>query len=368
MLSTIAGAPASTGGAEVRLTAPETSATQQSRSARLSVRRVLPGLAVVIAVAAVATVAGRWVPLVGAPVFAVVLGALLSGTVGRVQTFRAGRTFASGRILQVAVVVLGAQLSIKQVIGVGVESLPVMLGTLAVCLTLAYFVGRRLGIGGDLRTLIGVGTGICGASAIAAVSPTIRAKHADIAYAISTIFLFNIVAVLAFPALGHILHLSQHAFGLLAGTAVNDTSSVVAAAGTYGAQAGQYAVVVKLTRTLMIIPICLGLAALVRRRDRAQADIPAERDQSRLRRAVRLVPWFLTGFLVAAGANTVGLIPAASHSVLQHGALALITVALAAVGLSTDLAGLRRAGARPLVLGLVLWAAVTITSLALQLV
>jgi uncharacterized integral membrane protein (TIGR00698 family) len=331
-------------------------------------RALLPGLGVVAVVAAVATVAGKWVPLVGAPVFGVVLGALLSTTVGRVERFRAGRTFASGRVLQIAVVVLGAELSLKQVVNVGLGSLPVMLGTLGVCLTLAFFLGRRLGIGGDLRTLIGVGTGICGASAIAAVSPTIRAKHPDIAYAISTIFLFNIVAVLVFPPLGHALHLSQHAFGLFAGTAVNDTSSVVAAASTYGAHASQYAVVVKLTRTLMIIPICLGLAALVRRRDRAEGLISTDGAQPAWRRAVRLVPWFLTAFVFAAGANSAGLIPAAAHAMLQQSALALITVALTAIGMSTDLAGLRRAGCRPLLLGLALWIAVTVTSLALQLV
>ena len=141
------------------------------------------------------------------------MGTLLSGRLGHVEKIRAGRAFAASRVLQIAVVVLGAQLSLGQIINVGAGSLPVMLGTLGVCLALAFFVGRRLGIGRDLRTLIGVGTGICGASAIAAVSPTIHAKHRDIAYAISTIFLFNIVAVLAFPPLGHALHLSQHAFG-----------------------------------------------------------------------------------------------------------------------------------------------------------
>jgi uncharacterized integral membrane protein (TIGR00698 family) len=216
--------------------------------------------------------------------------------------------------------------------------------------------------------LIGVGTGICGASAIAATSPTIKAKHQDIAYAISTIFLFNIVAVLTFPFLGHALHLSQHAFGLFAGTAVNDTSSVVAAASAYGAHASQYAVVVKLTRTLMIIPICLGLAAITRRRERANGLIDATAQQSMLRRSVRLVPWFLTAFVLIATANTAGLIPAGSHHVLQQSALALITAALTAIGLSTDLSGLRRAGSRPLLLGFALWVAVTVTSLALQLI
>jgi uncharacterized integral membrane protein (TIGR00698 family) len=356
--------------AEVTPAAAEAAPVQRLRT----VRSLVPGLAAVAAVALVATIAGRWVPIVGAPVFGVVMGALLSTTLGRAAWIRTGRTFASGRVLQFAVVVLGAQLSLTQVVNVGVGSLPVMLGTLGVCLTLAFFLGRRLGVGGDLRTLIGVGTGICGASAIAAVSPTIRAKHPDIAYAISTIFLFNILAVLTFPPLGHALHLSQHAFGLFAGTAVNDTSSVVAAAGAFGAHASQYAVVVKLTRTLMIIPICLGLAALVRRRDRAQGADGADGavgtavELPAWRRAVRLVPWFLTAFVIAAAANSAHLIPAASHAALQQTALALITVALTAIGMSTDLAGLRRAGARPLVLGLALWAAVTVTSLVLQLI
>jgi uncharacterized integral membrane protein (TIGR00698 family) len=223
---------------------------------------------------------------------------------------------------------------------------------------LAYLTGRRLGVSRDLRTLIGVGTGICGASAIAAVSPAIRAKHPDIAYAISTIFLFNIAAVLAFPPLGHALGLSQHAFGLFAGTAVNDTSSVVAAATTYGSQAGNYAVVVKLTRTLMIIPICLGLAALTRHR----AGEPAGGHRS----VLALIPWFLVGFLLSASANSIGFVPVASHHDLALTSLFLITVALAAIGMRTDFVTLRHAGPRPLLLGLLLWIAVTVTSLSLQ--
>ena len=178
-------------------------------------------------------------------------------------------------------VLLGAQLSIAEAARVGVSSLPVMLGTLAICLGAAWLYGRLLGIPGDLRTLIGVGTGICGGSAIAAVSPVIEAASTDVAYAISTIFLFNIAAVLAFPLLGHALGMSQQSFGLFAGTAVNDTSSVVATATTYGTAATSHAVVVKLVRTLMIIPICLGLAALTARKQRpviATAPAAAARD------------------------------------------------------------------------------------------
>jgi uncharacterized integral membrane protein (TIGR00698 family) len=329
--------------------------------------QIAPGVTAAVAIAAVATVIGHFAPLLGAPVAGIVLGVLLSAALRRYPPLAPGLGYAKGFVLQLAVVVLGSQLSLRQVVHVGVGSLPVMLGTLAVCLALAFLLGRRMGIDRDLRTLIGVGTGICGASAIAAVSPVIRAKSNDIAYAISTIFLFNVAAVLIFPPLGHAFGLSQHDFGLFAGTAVNDTSSVVAAATTYGASAGNYAVVVKLTRTLMIIPICLGLAAIVRRSEAADDGESAARfEEHVLVRTLKLVPWFLIGFLIVAAANTLGLVPSSSHDALQHVSLFLITVALSAIGLSTDAAALRRAGHRPLLLGLFLWVAVATTSLLLQ--
>jgi uncharacterized integral membrane protein (TIGR00698 family) len=330
---------------------------------------VIPGLALAAAVAGVATVLGRFAPVVGSPVIGIVCGVLLSSWVRRHVALAPGIAFAGRTVLQWAVVVLGGQLSLRQVADVGVGSLPVMLGTLTVCLATAYLLGRRMGIEGDLRTLVGVGTAICGASAIAAASPVIRAKHAAVAYAISTIFFFNVAAVLLFPPLGHLLGLSQHAFGLFAGTAVNDTSSVVATAASYGDPASHYAVVVKLTRTLMIIPICLGLAAVVRRREQpsaADSGAPLMAVGSAGVRAARLVPWFLVGFLLVAAANSTGLLPASSRSGAQTAALFLITTALAAIGMSTDAAGLRRAGSRPLLLGFVLWVSVASASLLLQ--
>jgi uncharacterized integral membrane protein (TIGR00698 family) len=332
---------------------------------------LLPGVALAAAIAVVATGIGHALPLLGAPVAGLILGVALSRVLPARPRLQAGVAFAGRTLLQVAVVLLGSALSLRQVAHVGASSLPVMLGTLAVCLALAYLLGRWLGIGRDLRTLIGVGTGICGASAIAAVSPVIRARSADVAYAISTIFLFNLVAVLTFPPLGHLLGLSQHDFGLFAGTAVNDTSSVVAAASTYGSSATDYAVVVKLTRTLMIIPICLALAALVRGGEGSGEGFgegSSERDGGSvvLRRVTRLVPWFLVGFIVLAELNSLGWIPSGAHGPLRDASVFLITLALAAIGLRTDIAGLRRAGSRPLLLGLLLWLAVAGTSLVLQ--
>jgi len=336
-----------------------------------------------VGLAAVATVVGQHVPLVGSAVPGAVIGAVIALVLKPGARFAPGVKFAGTFLLQCSVVLLGTQLSIAEAARVGVSSLPVMLGTLAVCLSAAWLYGRLLGIPRDLRTLIGVGTGICGGSAIAAVSPVIEAASTDVAYAISTIFLFNIAAVLVFPLVGHAIGMSQQSFGLFAGTAVNDTSSVVATATTYGAAAANHAIVVKLVRTLMIIPICLGLAGLTARRQRAAEDgdavasasasasapaPPAARASARMSplRAVRLVPWFLIGFVVAAALNSAGAIPAASHGPLQHVSVFLVAVALSAIGLSTNVPALRKAGPRPLLLGALLWITVAAASLGLQ--
>jgi uncharacterized integral membrane protein (TIGR00698 family) len=316
---------------------------------------LLPGLLAALAVAGVAEPLGSLVPVVGAPVFALALGAAGASLLGERPALKPGVAFASRTVLQGAIVVLGLSLSLTRVASVGGRSLPVMLGSLAAALLVAALVGRLLRIGPVLRTLVGVGTGICGASAIAAVSGVVGAADAELAYAVSTIFAFNIVAVVLFPVLGHLLGLSSHAYGLWAGTAVNDTSSVVAAAYAYGHAAGSYAVIVKLTRTTMIIPIVLVLAGLRLRRT-------GERSERSLR---RVVPWFLLWFVLAAGANSAGVVGASvAHDASQLG-VALITVALAGVGLSTRFATLRSTGARPLLLGALVWASVAVSSLLL---
>ncbi|HEU4674457.1 MAG TPA: putative sulfate exporter family transporter [Motilibacteraceae bacterium] len=327
-----------------------------ARSARL--RSLLPGLVPVLVLAVVATLLGRVVPLVGAPVLGIVLGALV-GVFRRPGERQApGLRLASRGVLQAGVVLLGTGLPLGQVLRVGGGSLPVMLGTLAVALAGAATLGRLLGLPSGIRTLVGVGTGICGASAIAAVTSVLSVAEADVAYAIGTIFTYNVAAVLAFPAIGHLLGLSQHAFGLWAGTAVNDTSSVVAAAYSYGTSAGSYAVVVKLTRSLMIVPICLLLAALSARR-RTSDGVGSVRPW-------RLVPPFIVGFVLASIVDTLGLVPSSWHGPLTWLAVFCTTVALSSIGLTTDPAALRRAGARPLMLGGLLWVLVAVSSLGLQ--
>jgi uncharacterized integral membrane protein (TIGR00698 family) len=326
---------------------------------------LLPGILAAMALAAVATALGHFAPIVGAPVFAIVGGIGISLFRQPSVTVRPGLGFASKSVLQGSIVVLGTGLSFHQVLTTGASSLPVLLGTLAVALVGAWLLGRALSIDNNLRTLIGVGTGICGASAIAATDSVISAPQADVSYAIATIFTFNVVAVLTFPTLGHLLSLSPHAFGLWAGTAINDTSSVVAASSVFGKGATSYAVVVKLTRTLMIIPICIGLALWRSWRDR-QKDSSVRRSPliGHLR---HIVPMFIGWFLVAVGINTFGLVPRPWHGALAEVAQMMITIALAAIGLSTRLRDIRRAGFKPLALGAMLWFLVAVASLGLQL-
>jgi uncharacterized integral membrane protein (TIGR00698 family) len=325
----------------------------------------LPGVGIAGALTAVATVLGHLAPVVGAPVFAIVGGIFASVFWRPTSTIQPGLGFVSKYVLQGSIVVLGTGLSFHQVLSTGSSSLPVLVGTLTVALVGAAVIGRQMGIERDLRTLIGVGTGICGASAIAATDAVMDASEADVSYAIATIFTFNVAAVLTFPTIGHLLDLSPHAFGLWAGTAVNDMSSVVAASSIFGHGATSTAVVVKLTRTLMIIPISVGLAFWRARRSRQQR--PTVPRPSALTHVRRILPVFIGWFLVAVTANTVGLIPHSWHIGLADVAQVMITGALAAIGLSTRVRNIRRAGLRPLALGAILWGAVGLTSLGLQL-
>jgi uncharacterized integral membrane protein (TIGR00698 family) len=234
--------------------------------------------------------------------------------------------------------------------------LPVTLGTVAVALLLAPVLGRMLRLQGALRRLIGVGTAICGASAIAAVAGIIEPEEEQLTIAVATIFCYNVVAVLLFPSLGHLMHLSQTAFGLWAGTAVNDTSSVVAAGYAYGDEAGAYATIVKLTRATLIVPIVAALALMRVHSHRAAGTSVSWQ---------RVIPWFIVWFLCAAAVNTGGLIPGAWHAPIGIAVAFLITTALAAIGLQTDVRRVKAAGVAPLALGFLLWAAVALSSLAI---
>ena len=325
----------------------------------------LPGLLLALSIALLALLLGHWQPLVGAPVFGIVLGLLARNLFNPSQRFDPGIRFGGTRILQWSIVALGCGLSLNQVARTGLESLWVTLVTMSTAFLAAWLLGRSLGVQDHLKILIGVGTAICGGSAIAAVTPIIRPDDHDTAFAISTIFLFNLVAVLLFPLLGHLMHMSDLGFGLWAGTAINDTSSVVAAGYSFGHAAGDYATIVKLTRSMLIVPTCLILAIVVTAREKRRRIRQGSLGHFSL---ATTFPWFILWFLTASAIRTLGLIPAAFLPLLHGLAELLIVVALTAIGLSANLRRMANTGVRPVLLGLGVWVAVSVSSLLVQLV
>lgn len=298
-----------------------------------------------------AALLGKTFPLLGGAVFGMLLGLLLRPLLKPGERSKPGVAFAGKQLLQYSIVSLGFSLPLHEVARTGLHSLPVSLVTLMVAFVVAVAVGHVLGISEKLKVLIGAGTAICGGSAIAAITPILKPEDHDTTYALSTIFLFNIVAVMLFPVLGRLLGMSDTGFGMWAGTAINDTSSVVAAGYAWNATAGEYATIVKLTRAMMIVPVSLVIGLIYRRRHPGTS-------------IGRSVPWFIVLFVMASAINE--WLPASLTQAIRQLAPMLIIGALTAIGLSTDIARLRQAGWRPLLLGLIVWISVATSSLMMQ--
>lgn len=316
---------------------------------------ILSGFSLVLAIAIPAWFLGNLVPLVGGPVFGILLGMLMAFW-KRPSSYDPGINFTAKKILQASIILLGFEMNLFRVFTVGSQSLYIMFFTLSAAFITAWLVGRYLKLAGNTSILIGVGTAICGGSAIAATAPVISASDKDVAYSISTIFLFNIAAVFIFPFLGHLLQMSDLGFGMWAGTAINDTSSVVAAGYSYSNEAGNFATIVKLTRTLMIVPITLTLAIFAARKNANNNNFSF----------VKIFPWFILGFLVASIISTTGVLPTALCKGLAETGKFCIILAMAAIGLKTHLHELISNGLKPIVLGLSCWIAVALVSLAAQ--
>lgn len=331
-----------------------------------------PGVGICLAIGGVAWLLGKGLPLIGGPVFGITLGMVLTAILpsgkGR-SRLTEGVAFSSKKLLQGAIILLGFEMNLFRIFQVGSQSLLLIIGTLAAAFVTAMVVSRFLKTDRNMTILIGVGTAICGGSAIAATAPVIRARDEEIAHAISTIFLFNIGAVFLFPALGHLMGMTDAGFGLFAGTAINDTSSVVAAAAAWSQTAGSnealaMATIVKLTRTLMIIPITLALSLMTTRREKGDADenqVEKKADYS----IVRIFPWFIIGFLGASLIHTVLPMPELSGWLVGGGKF-LIIVAMAGIGWNTNLKRLLTNGFRPILLGLCCWFSVSVASVILQ--
>ena len=331
-----------------------------------------PGVLLCLAVALLAWFLVELAPaleIVGSAVLAILFGMVLCAVMKNKDKVKDGVAFTSKKVLQYAVILLGFGLNLRKIGEVGLTSLPIILSTITTSLVVSFLLHRLLHIPSNISTLVGVGSSVCGGSAIAATAPVIGADDEEIAQSISVIFLFNVAAALLFPTLGGLLGLGNEGFGLFAGTAVNDTSSVTAAAAAWdgmhpGANTLDTATIVKLTRTLAIIPITLALA--LRRTARARRAGGAGEGSFSLR---RVFPFFLLFFMLASlittGASLAG-VDAAAFAPFKELSKFFIIMAMAAIGLNTDLIKLVRTGGRPILMGLCCWAAITAVSLGMQ--
>ena len=319
-------------------------------------REYMDGIFYALLFAIPAYILGLYFPIVGGPVFGILLGMLFAKK-RRPKAVEEGIKFTGKKILQCAIILLGFEMNLFHVVEVGEQSLYVMIFTLLAAFGAAFLMGKVLGLDRDMTSLVGAGTAICGGSAIAAVAPVIGAKDRDVVISIATIFFFNVLAVFIFPFIGHSMGMSDFGFGMWAGTAINDTSSVVAAGYAYSHDAGAYATIVKLTRTLMIVPVCLFFSLLVMKGAKKSGAGFSLR---------RIFPMFVLYFVLACIVNTTGIIPAeVPHGLGTLGKFAIV-LAMSAIGLNTDLPSLVKNGLRPLALGMVCWIAVAGTSLIVQ--
>ena len=323
------------------------------------------GVALCLIIAAAAWFLGLLVPVVGGPVFSILLGMLITMFVKDKTKVKSGITFTSKKILQFAVVLLGFGMNLSVIVATGVQSLPIILATISVSLLISFGLYKAMKMPSKISTLVGVGSAICGGSAIAATAPVIDASDEEIAQSISVVFLFNVIAALVFPTLGSLLGLSDYGFGIFAGTAVNDTSSVTAAAAAWDAIHGtntlDTAAVVKLTRTLAIIPITLGIALF---RSKKAADEPGPKVKMR-----KIFPHFILFFILASLVTTVCMslgVPGSTFAPLKELSKFFIVTAMAAIGLNTDVVKLVKKGGKPILAGLCCWVGIAAVSLLMQ--
>ncbi len=328
-----------------------------------NIKNIIPGFSLVFIISIIANYLGDKFPIIGSPVFGILIGIIINNIWEKPNGTIEGINFTSKKILQWSVIVLGAGLSFNQVRQTGLESLSITLITIFVALATAYIFGKFMNIPKKMTTLIGVGTAICGGSAIGAVSPIIEADEVDIAYSISTIFLFNIIAVLIFPPLGHFIGFSDKAFGLWAGTAINDTSSVVAAGYAFSNIAGEYATIVKLTRATMIIPISFIFAIIMSYKKKKQASLKGQVNYS----LFKVFPWFILWFMAASILNTLGLFKSININYINYLGKFMIVLALTAVGLSANFKKMITSGIKPIILGIIVWFNVALVSILMQL-
>lgn len=327
------------------------------------------GMALCLMIAVPAWLLGKMFPIIGGPVISILLGMIVTQVIKDKKTFESGIKFTSKKILQWAVILLGFGLDLNIVLHTGAQSLPIIICTISISLIIAYAICKITKMPSNISTLIGVGSSICGGSAVAATAPVIQADDEEVAQAISVIFFYNVLAAMIFPILGSFVGfdtLSGEAFGIFAGTAVNDTSSVTACASTWdsmwnlGTETLDKAVTVKLTRTLAIIPITLVLALFRAKQGKQEGQKVSIK---------KIFPFFILYFIGASCITTIATTMGVSGAVfapIKTLSKFFIVLAMAAIGLNTDIVKLVKTGGKPLMLGACCWVGITAVSLIMQ--
>lgn len=335
------------------------------------VTKNMKGLLLCLLIAVPAWFLGTAFPIIGGPVIAIILGMIVTLFIKDKSSVQDGINYSAKKILQYAVILLGFGLNLSVILDTGKQSLPIIICTIATSLILAYFLSKVMHIPARIATLVGVGSSICGGSAIAATAPVIDADDEEVAQAISVIFFFNVLAAVIFPHFGNFLGFDQtsgEAFGIFAGTAINDTSSVTAAASTWdnmfalGSATLDKAVTVKLTRTLAIIPITLVLALYRTKKEKSSSGSSVS--------LKKIFPFFIIYFIVASIITTVATnvfgVSSDFFTPIKELSKFFIVVAMAAIGLNTNIVKLVKTGGKPIILGLCCWVGITAVSLILQ--
>ena len=319
------------------------------------------GVAICFAVAGLSIFVEKLIPgeLLGASIIALFMGTIINSFF-HPTWIKPALKFTSKRILKVAIILLGASLSINTIMSVGKMTFFVMIFTFAMCFGGGYFVRKIFGLNWKLSNLISAGTGICGGSAIAAIAPVIDAEDKDVAFAMSSTFIFDMVMVALYPLMGKALGMSDIAYGIWAGTSVNDTASVVASGYAFSEIAGDFATMVKLTRTIAIIPTVLVFAYIGTRIK--QKELKSANNGQKVN-LVKIIPWFIGGFLLLAILNSIGCIPTAASGIIKDTSKFLMVTALAAIGLGTSITDFKKAGLKPMFYGITIDTLVTLTAL-----
>lgn len=336
------------------------------------VKRNWRGILVCLLIAIPSWILGKIFPVIGGAVIAIIAGMVITMIWNDKGKAEAGIKWTSKVILQTAVVFLGFGMDLGVILQTGKQSLPIIICTITTSLIIARILQKVIKVPENTSILVGVGSSICGGSAIAATAPVIDADDDEIAQSIAVIFFFNVLAAIFFPILGKAIGFDTahgDAFGIFAGTAINDTSSVTAAASTWdsmwnlGSETLNKAVTVKLTRTLAIIPITLGLSLI---RAKKSAKVGTKSTGFNLKQSF---PMFILYFVIAAIITTVcihmGINADVFHPVKELSKF-MIIMAMAAIGLNSNIVKLIRSGGKPIVIGASCWCGITAVSLLMQ--